>query len=60
MDKIPKEDFELKENLKFENQLEWHKSKYIHRDSSKFKTKVGKFCNKWDEFFNKEDENDES
>ncbi len=60
VDKIPKENFELEKNLKFENQLEWHKSKYIYKDSSKFKTKVGKFRNKLGEFFNKEDENDES
>lgn len=57
IDKVSKEDFRFKDDMDFEKQLEWHKNKYTNKDSSKFK--IEQFSNKWDKFFNKEDEDNE-
>ena len=58
IDKIPREDFEFKDDVSFEKQLEWHRNKYANKDSSN-RFKIEQFSDKWDKFFNKEDENNE-
>lgn len=61
IDKIAEEDFNFKEDLKFEEQLEWHKNKYTENRElfTGFRVKLNEFSSRWDKFISKEDENDE-